>query len=138
MATHVDWHGDEAIDHVRGRAVRWLTRAAITVMRRAKELLSVAGTAVHPGTTQALHAATKAKEAKAAHAAAHAAAVRENRAFAKRFNERFKLQIQMGDVKKLRVTKAGHLTDRAKAGSKKVYYKNVNGKMVRMGRKRKK
>lgn len=45
MATHLDWHGDEAIDHVRGRAVRWLTRAAITVQRRAKELLSVAGTA---------------------------------------------------------------------------------------------
>lgn len=42
----VEWHGDEAIDHVRRRAVSWLTRAAITVERRAKELLSVAGTAV--------------------------------------------------------------------------------------------
>lgn len=41
----VRWHGDEAIEHCRRRAVQFLTRAAIEVTRRAKELLSVAGTA---------------------------------------------------------------------------------------------
>lgn len=46
MSSRLDWHGDEALAHVRARAVRGLTRAAITVARRAKELLSVAGTAV--------------------------------------------------------------------------------------------
>lgn len=41
---HLEWHGDEAKEHVRRRAVQFLTRAAITVARRAKELLSIAGT----------------------------------------------------------------------------------------------
>lgn len=41
----LDWRGDEAIDHCRRRAVQLITRAAIEVTRRAKELLSVAGTA---------------------------------------------------------------------------------------------
>jgi phage gpG-like protein len=40
---HIVWHGPEAMDHVRGRAVQFVTRAAIEVQRRAKELLSVAG-----------------------------------------------------------------------------------------------
>jgi phage gpG-like protein len=39
----VEWHGDAAMAHVRRNAVRFLTRAAIEVERRAKELLSVAG-----------------------------------------------------------------------------------------------
>ena len=45
MPDNLDWHGEEAMDHVRRRAVGFLTRAAITVTRRAKELLSVPGTA---------------------------------------------------------------------------------------------
>lgn len=49
MSSRLDWHGDEAMAHVRARAVRGLARAAITVARRAKELLSVAGTAVRTG-----------------------------------------------------------------------------------------
>ncbi len=40
---NLEWHGNEAMDHVRRRAVQFLTRACITVVRRAKELLSVAG-----------------------------------------------------------------------------------------------
>jgi phage gpG-like protein len=40
----VEWHGDAAMDYVRRRAVQALTRCAIEVTRRAKELLSVAGT----------------------------------------------------------------------------------------------
>jgi phage gpG-like protein len=43
--SQVIWHGDAALDHVRGRAVSWLRRAAIAVRRRAAELLSVPGTA---------------------------------------------------------------------------------------------
>lgn len=39
----VEWHGDAAMEHVRRKAVQFLHRAAITVERRAKELLSVAG-----------------------------------------------------------------------------------------------
>jgi phage gpG-like protein len=39
----VEWHGDAAMAHVRRNAVQFLTRAAIEVKRRAKELLSVAG-----------------------------------------------------------------------------------------------
>ncbi len=50
MADNLEWHGPEAIDHVRGRAVSFLTRAAITVQRRAKELLSLPGTAVRSRT----------------------------------------------------------------------------------------
>lgn len=38
------WHGDEAMDHVRRRAVQGLIRACILLSRRARELLSVAGT----------------------------------------------------------------------------------------------
>lgn len=48
----LDWHGDEAMQHVRSRAVGFLTRAAIEVSRRAKELLSIAGTAVRSKTTR--------------------------------------------------------------------------------------
>lgn len=40
----VDWDGDGAIRHVRSRAAQFLSRAAIEVTRRARELLSVAGT----------------------------------------------------------------------------------------------
>ncbi len=43
---NVQWNGDAASEHVRQRAVQFLTRAAITVERRAKELLSVPGTAM--------------------------------------------------------------------------------------------
>lgn len=49
MSARIEWHGPEAEAHVRGRAVGWLTRAAIEVTRRARELLSVAGTAVGTG-----------------------------------------------------------------------------------------
>lgn len=41
---HLEWHGDEAASRIRKRSVQFLTRAAIAVSRRAKELLSVAGT----------------------------------------------------------------------------------------------
>jgi phage gpG-like protein len=41
----VDWDGDGAIAHVRSAAARALTRAAVEVTRRARELLSVPGTA---------------------------------------------------------------------------------------------
>ena len=41
----VEWHGDAAMGRVRRRAVQALTRAAISVSRRAKELLSIPGTA---------------------------------------------------------------------------------------------
>lgn len=47
----VMWYGDEAMEQVRRRAAGWLTRAAITVSRRAKELLSVPGTAQRPRST---------------------------------------------------------------------------------------
>lgn len=53
MACHLDWNGDAATEHVRAKAVAGLTRAAIAVRRRAKELLSVAGTAVRPRSTRA-------------------------------------------------------------------------------------
>lgn len=39
----VEWHGDEANGLVRRKLVQALTRAAITIRRRAAELLSVAG-----------------------------------------------------------------------------------------------
>jgi phage gpG-like protein len=45
----VEWHGDAALQHVRSKAAAWIRRACITVARRAKELLSVAGTAVRSG-----------------------------------------------------------------------------------------
>lgn len=40
----LDWHGEEAKAIVRAHVVRWLKAACILVSRRAKELLSVAGT----------------------------------------------------------------------------------------------
>jgi len=45
MPDRIEWHGDAAMDHCRRKAVGFLTRAAITVDRRAKDLLSVPGTA---------------------------------------------------------------------------------------------
>lgn len=39
-----EWNGDAALEHVRGRAVQFIERAAITVENRARELLSIAGT----------------------------------------------------------------------------------------------
>lgn len=47
--THVDWHGDEAMEYVRKKAMGALARAAITVTRRAKQLLSLSGTASYSG-----------------------------------------------------------------------------------------
>lgn len=46
MSDPVNWNGDAAMEHVRGLAVGFITRAAIEVNRRAKELLSIPGTAV--------------------------------------------------------------------------------------------
>jgi hypothetical protein len=43
----VDWNGPEAVAYVRKRAVRWVTVACLAVERRAKVLLSVAGTGVN-------------------------------------------------------------------------------------------
>ena len=45
----LEWNGEEAIQHVRELALAGLTRAAIAVTRRAKELLSIPGTAVSTG-----------------------------------------------------------------------------------------
>jgi len=45
----VQWNGDAAMDYARKRAVQWLTRAAVEVSRRAKELLSIPGTAMATG-----------------------------------------------------------------------------------------
>ena len=45
MSSEVKFNGDGAIDYVRQRAVGFLTRAIIEVDRRAKELLSIPGTA---------------------------------------------------------------------------------------------
>lgn len=45
----LDWHGDEALAHVRAKVVAVLNRAARVVARRAKELLSVPGTAFNSG-----------------------------------------------------------------------------------------
>lgn len=52
MADHLDWHGEEAIDHCRQQATGLIHRAALAVTRRAKELLSVAGTAVRAKATR--------------------------------------------------------------------------------------
>jgi phage gpG-like protein len=46
VSDEVKWNGDEASALVRKKAVGFITRAAITVKRRAQELLSVPGTAV--------------------------------------------------------------------------------------------
>lgn len=43
MATHLDWRGDEASDHIRKRAAEFLEMAAIVVERQAKRLLNVEG-----------------------------------------------------------------------------------------------
>lgn len=43
--SEVHWHGDAAIDYVRTRAMKLVEQAAITVERRAKELISIPGTA---------------------------------------------------------------------------------------------
>ena len=48
----VNWNGDGAMDHVRGLALQFLELAAMTVERRAKELLSVPGTAFAAGKGQ--------------------------------------------------------------------------------------
>lgn len=39
-----DWNGPEAVVYVRKRAIRWITAGCLAVERRAKILLSVAGT----------------------------------------------------------------------------------------------
>jgi phage gpG-like protein len=44
MATKLEWHGDEAQRRLRVSVFRWLTAACLIVERRAKILLSVAGT----------------------------------------------------------------------------------------------
>ena len=46
MTSRLEWHGDEAKEYVRGRAVKFLLRAAIEVKREAQRSLGVAGTGV--------------------------------------------------------------------------------------------
>ncbi len=43
MSSRVEWHGEEAQQHVRSKAVQFLYRAAVTVAQRARDLLSVPG-----------------------------------------------------------------------------------------------
>ena len=126
----LEWHGNEAMDHVRRRAVQFLTRACITVVRRAKELLSVAGT----GTVGAARSAGGggAGESGPTHAQLVRAIKANNLKLVRQWNEANKLQIEMGEAKRLRVTKAGHITGRRKA--RKMYWHNVGGTMVRRPR----
>jgi len=49
VANDVQWNGDAASAEIRRLAVGFLLRAALTVKRRAQELLSVPGTAVSIG-----------------------------------------------------------------------------------------
>jgi phage gpG-like protein len=49
MSTNIEWHGDEAMELVREKAARGLSRAAMEVRRRAAQLLSLAGTANSTG-----------------------------------------------------------------------------------------
>lgn len=44
MPPEIEWHGEEARDYVRKRALRFVTAACLVISRRAKELLSVSGT----------------------------------------------------------------------------------------------
>lgn len=44
MPNRVEWHGEAAKDHVRGKIIRALSLAAQVCSRKAKELLSVSGT----------------------------------------------------------------------------------------------
>jgi hypothetical protein len=52
MSSEIKWNGDAAMEYARGRAVQFLTRAAIEVDRRVKELLSIPGTAFAIGKGQ--------------------------------------------------------------------------------------
>ena len=52
MSVQLQWNGDGASEYVRQRAAQFLTLAATEVVRRAKELLSVPGTAVRSRTTR--------------------------------------------------------------------------------------
>lgn len=96
----VDWNGPAAEDHVRSRVVRSLYRAAIVVERKAKELLSIAGT----GTTTA----PTRKERKAARAKFFARLEKKAAAY----NQRHAKEIIAGERKAQRVTTRGRITTR--------------------------
>lgn len=46
MSSRLDWHGAEALEMIRERALEFVTSAAIIVERRAHVLLSIPGTVV--------------------------------------------------------------------------------------------
>ena len=56
-----NWNGDEAMEYCRSRATGFITRAAIEVERRAKELLSVPGTAFSRRTGKRLNDQVRSK-----------------------------------------------------------------------------
>lgn len=108
----VEWHGDGAIDHVRQKAVRMLTRAAIAVTRRAKELLSVPGTgSAGVEGSDPSHRRIRSID--------RAEAIKEARAYARAHNAWNADEIKAGKAKRLRATKTGGLTTRRAPKRKK-------------------
>jgi hypothetical protein len=100
VANRVEWHGDEAMDHCRKRALGFLTRAAIEVTRRAKELLSIPGTAFTTKLTRKAAGIARGKRFARAEKAAAA------------YNTRHAKSIVAGKTKAMRVTGLANLTTR--------------------------
>lgn len=109
MPPEIEWHGDEAREYVRKRALRFVAAACIAIKRRAKELLSVSGTGVRVKDGLSKHG--QLQETK-----------RRKRKVAKYANKALKLGKKLGLTKtktRLRVQKNGKLTTRKARRKKK-------------------
>ncbi len=123
MAAGLAWYGPQAVAWIQGELARRLRRAAILVVNRAKELLSIDGAVPRPPKGMPATGGKGPKGVKPPTAAAigrAAGKVRRARvrAFVKEFNAANKAGISVGAIKRLRVTKAGTVSDRRKAKKK--------------------
>lgn len=107
MAGSVKWNGEAVRSAIHSEMRRRVTACCLIVANHAKQLLSVDGTGVARETE---------REAGMRH---HKEALAKRKASVKDFNEKHKLGIGLGKIKKLRVTKAGTVSNRRKPRKKK-------------------
>jgi hypothetical protein len=102
MAGHLKWDGDRIQAQIRAEIGRRITACCILISNRAKQLLSVSGTGIGQENE---------REAGARHRKER---FKQLRRHAREFNDKHKLGIGLGKIKRVRVTKAGTLSNRRK------------------------
>jgi hypothetical protein len=128
MPGKLEWYGDHIAASIRAELRRRINLCCLMIYNRCKELLKVEGAGIHDDSARR-GIAKAARQAKAGRRAARRGIARATRntkarhlrnvkAEASRFNKAHATGIGIGKIKRLRVTKAGTISNRRKPRKK--------------------